>query len=214
MSRAAPPRKPERRFLEILLKEISGWRKTKDVFEGAIADLHETVVASLLHDTQCHAALAIDIIDRNLYERANDCRWWALTSAFSDLLSRAQLADQDVEAIGAILRSINTLYTVYCNLIIFDRGGEIVAASQNSIGRDPAIGTLAEEWVARILSLKNEQDYAVSSFVPGPLHPDGPTYIYGAAIRAPQQGQVVGGIALHAQFRAAICRDADRRIAA
>ncbi|HWF93324.1 MAG TPA: chemotaxis protein CheW [Xanthobacteraceae bacterium] len=183
-------------FSKVLLKEISGvGAKTKDVFEGAIADLHETVVASLLHDNQCHAALAIDIMDRNLYERANDCRWWALTSAFSDLLSRAQLADQDVEAIDAILRTINTLYTVYSNLIIFDRGGKIVAAA-NSTGRDPAIGTLAEEWVARILSLKNEQDYAVSSFVPGPLHPDGPTYIYGAAIRAPQQGQVVGGIAV------------------
>ena len=182
-------------FSKILLKEISGvGAKTKDVFEGAIADLHETVVASLLHDNQCHAALAIDIMDRNLYERANDCRWWALTSAFSDLLSRAQLASQDVEAIGAILRSINALYTVYTNLIIFDRGGKIVAAA-NSTGCDP-VGRLTEEWVARVLSLRNEQDYAVSSFVPGPLHPGGPTYIYGAAIRAPQQRQVVGGIAI------------------
>jgi chemotaxis signal transduction protein len=36
----------------------------------------------------------------------------------------------------------------------------------------------------------------VSSFVPDPLYPGGPTYIYGAAIRAPQQGKVVGGIAI------------------
>ena len=182
-------------FSKILLKEISGvGAKTKDVFEGAIAELHQTVVASLLHDNQCHAALAIDIMDRNLYERANDCRWWALTSTFSDLLSRAQLIDQDVAALGATLRTINALYTVYSNLIIFDRSGKIVAAA-NTNGCDPAIGRLTEEWVARVLSLRSEQDYAVSSFVPGPLHPSGPTYVYGAAIRAPQ-GQVVGGIAI------------------
>jgi chemotaxis signal transduction protein len=183
-------------FSKILLKEISAvGAKTKDVFEGAISDLHETVLASLLHDNQCHAALAIDIMDRNLYERANDCRWWALTSAFSDLLSQAQPSDQDIAAIGSILRTINNLYTVYSNLVVFDRGGKIVAAA-NSQELDPAGTTLADAWVARVLSLKDEQDYAVSPFVPGPLHPGGPTYIYGAAIRAPQQRHVVGGIAI------------------
>jgi chemotaxis signal transduction protein len=193
-------------FSKILLKEISAvGAKTKDVFEGAIADLHETVVASLLRGNQFHAALAIDVMDRNLYERANGCRWWALTSAFADLLSRPQLAATEVATIGAILRAINDLYTACANLIVFDCGGRIVAAA-HSIARDPAdtaVGdapladtALTEEWAARILSLDGEQDYAVSSFVPGPLYPGGPTYIYGAAIRAPQQGKVVGGIAV------------------
>ncbi|MDQ7068951.1 MAG: hypothetical protein Q9M40_13855 [Sulfurimonas sp.] len=31
--------------------------------------------------------LAIDIMDRNLYERANDSRWWALTPLFIEELS-------------------------------------------------------------------------------------------------------------------------------
>jgi len=193
-------------FSKILLKEISAvGARTKDVFEGAIADLHETVVASLLRGNQFHAALAIDIMDRNLYERANDCRWWALTSAFSELLSRPQLSAQDAATIGAILLAINNLYTVYANLIVFDRSGKIVAAA-HPIAGDPADAaaseaavadpTLTAEWVARILALPGEQDYAVSPFVPDPLYPDGPTYIYGAAIRAPQQGRVVGGIAI------------------
>jgi chemotaxis signal transduction protein len=181
-------------FSKILLKEISDiGARTKDVFEGAIADLHETVVASLLHANECHAALAIDIMDRNLYERANDCRWWALTSAFSELLSK--LSDQDSQAIGAILRAINNLYTVYSNLIVFDRAGRIVATA-GAAGRDPAAATLAGEWVARVLSLADAQDYAVSPFEPTPLYGGGPTYIYGAAIRAPQRGPVVGGIAI------------------
>jgi chemotaxis signal transduction protein len=183
-------------FSKILLKEISNTSaRTKDVFEGSIADLHETVVTSLLHDNQFHAALAIDIMDRNLYERANDCRWWAVASVFADLLSGAKLSEQDAQTIGSILRTINGLYTVYSNLIVFDGEGRIVAASAQA-GGDLAGKTLADEWVARILALRDAQGYAVSAFVPSPLYQDRPTYIYGAAIRTPQRSQPVGGVAI------------------
>ncbi len=81
-------------FSKTLLTEISNTgAKTKNVFQSSIADLNKTVVTSLLHDNQFHAALAIDIMDRNLYERANDCRWWALTAAFAELLSAPSLSD-------------------------------------------------------------------------------------------------------------------------
>jgi chemotaxis signal transduction protein len=183
-------------FSKILLKEISNTSaRTKDVFEGSIADLHETVVTSLLHDNQFHAALAIDIMDRNLYERANDCRWWALASVFADLLSRAQLSEQDVRTISSILRTINGLYTVYSNLMVFDGAGRIVASSSPA-GADLAGTTLSDEWVARILALRDAQGYAVSSFDPSPLYQDRPTYIYGAAIRTPERPQAVGGVAI------------------
>jgi chemotaxis signal transduction protein len=182
-------------FSKILLKEISTTgRRTKDVFERSIADLHETVVTSLLHDNQFHAALAIDIMDRNLYERANDCRWWALASVFAELLARPQLSEEDAATIGAILRTINGLYTVYTNLIVLDRNGRIIAASSTAEG-ELAGSTLTDEWVARILRLKDAQGYAVSSFVPTPLYRDRPTYVYGAAIRTHQQ-QTVGGVAI------------------
>ncbi len=148
-------------FSKILLKEISATgARTKDVFEGSIADLHETVVTSLLRDNQFHAALAIDIMDRNLYERANDCRWWALASDFIDILSRVRRFDKDVQTIGSILRTINGLYTVYTDLIVFDGDGEIVAAS-SAAQSELAGTTLTEEWVARILALRDAQGYVV-----------------------------------------------------
>ena len=55
---------------------------------------------------------------------------------------------------------------------------------------------LRDEWVARILSLKGDQAYAVSSFEPTPLYGGRPTYIYGAAIQDPRRLSVVGGIAI------------------
>jgi chemotaxis signal transduction protein len=181
-------------FSKILLREISSTgTKTKDVFESSIKDLHETVVTSLLHDNEFHAALAIDIMDRNLYERANDCRWWALAAAFVDLLSGPELSAEDGQAISSILRTINGLYTVYSNLIVFDAEGRIAATSN---APELAGTKLADEWVARILALRDAQGYAVSAFVPTSLYDGRPTYIYGAAIRAPQQPRAVGGVAI------------------
>lgn len=183
-------------FSKILLKEISSTgARTKAVFQSAIADLHRTVVTSVLHDNQFHAGLAIDIMDRNLYERANDCRWWALTTAFGEILANPQRSEQEIAAMAAVLRTINGLYTVYSNLIVFDRSGKIVAVS-NAAGGDPAGSVLGDEWIARILALKGEQAYAVSSFDPTPLYDGRPTYVYGAAIRDPRRQSVVGGIAI------------------
>jgi chemotaxis signal transduction protein len=183
-------------FSKTLLNEISNTgAKTKDVFRSSIADLNKTVVTSLLHDNQFHAALAIDIMDRNLYERANDCRWWALTAAFAELLAKPSLSEADRQTIRSILETINGLYTVYSNLIVFDRSRRIVAVSAQD-GRDIEGTMLDEEWASRILSLRGDQAYAVSSFTPTHLYKDRPTYIYGAAIADPKRHGAVGGVAI------------------
>jgi chemotaxis signal transduction protein len=183
-------------FSKTLLTEISNTGvKTKNIFQSSIADLNKTVVTSLLRDNQFHAALAIDIMDRNLYERANDCRWWALTATFAELLSAPSLTDTHRQTIRAILQTINGLYTVYSNLIVFDRAGRIVAVSAED-SRDLECTTINEEWVSRILALRGDQAYAVSSFVPTHLYKGRPTYIYGAAIADPQRHGIVGGVAI------------------
>src|SRR5262249_41953676 len=171
-------------FSRIILKEISETgARTKEVFERSIADLHKTVVTSLLHGNQFHAALAIDIMDRNLYERANDCRWWALASTIPEPLAREQRSDHDAETVDSILRTINGLYTVYTNILVFDAQGQIVSCSNNSALKGTA---LTDRWIASVLSLRDTQGYAVSEFAPTRLYGDRPTYIYGAAIRKSQ----------------------------
>ncbi len=183
-------------FSKTLLNEISNTgTKTKDVFQGSIADLNKTVVTSLLHDNQFHAALAIDIMDRNLYERANDCRWWALTATFAELLSQPSLSEADRRTIRSILQTINGLYTVYSNLIVFDHSRRIVAVSAED-SRDIEGTVLDEEWASRILSLRGDQAYAVSPFATTHLYKDRPTYVYGAAIADPKRHAVVGGVAI------------------
>ncbi|HSG23367.1 MAG TPA: cache domain-containing protein, partial [Azonexus sp.] len=75
-------------FSKILLWEISRiGMSMREVFSRAIGNLQSTVLSSLFADSQFFAALAIDVMDRNLYERANDCRWWALDSTIRRLLA-------------------------------------------------------------------------------------------------------------------------------
>jgi len=184
-------------FSKVLLWEISNTGfKTQDVFERSIGNLHQTVVSSILQDSQFQAALAIDIMDRNLYERANDCRWWALAPEFRRVLSAATPDETALHEISATLTHINGLYTVYDNLVVFDKSGRALAVS-NPQYRDCCGRVLNEDWVRQTLALSDSQRYAVSTFAATPLYQGQHTYIYAAAIHAPDNSQqVVGGIGI------------------
>lgn len=184
-------------FSRALLLEISetGLR-TKDIFAQAIQELYHTVIGATLANNRFLASLAINIMDRNLYERANDCRWWALTDSFRQSLSQTHIDDSTRQALSAQLSMINQLYTVYTGILLYDKQGKVVAVSQPELL--PYVEqSLNESWVSKSLALKQSHDYVVSDFVPTRLYQDRPTYIYAAAIFHPTQTQqVVGGIGL------------------
>ncbi|QFY41552.1 chemotaxis protein CheW [Candidatus Methylospira mobilis] len=192
-----------RSFAKVLLREIglTGIR-TRNVFSESISNLYKAVISSALYDCASQAALAIDIMDRNLYERANDCRWWALTGAFREALSTtANIADDSAKQsqLTAILRTINGLYTVYSNLLLFDRVAQVVAVS--STAHTDLVGhRLQGEWVRKTLALPDTESYCVSAFDATALYEDAPTYVYAAAVRSMENGNgestPVGGIAI------------------
>lgn len=205
-------------FAKVLLREIgSTGVRTRNVFGESITNLYKTVVSSVLFDCGTQAALAIDLMDRNLYERANDCRWWALTQAFGEELRHPAPQDKaQRQRLTEILRRINGLYTVYSNLILFDPSGQVLAVS-NPAYNDYLGKTLDEPWVRTTLGLPETRSYAVSRFAPSKLYEGRPTYIFSAAVRDPDEHEPVGGIAIvfdaEPQFRAmladALPRQAD-----
>src|SRR6185295_18637743 len=142
-------------FAKALLREISNMgRKTKDVFERSIEELHETVVSAVLHDSESMASLAVEFLARNLYERANDCRWWALNATLSGVLSGRQGLDS--AAALAVLSHINSLYTVYYGIVLFDAERNIVAVSRAD--QTHLVGTRVEEaWALQTLGLTDSQ---------------------------------------------------------
>lgn len=199
-------------FATTLLNEVQRTGgQLRQVFEQAIANLQNSTLTAVFDGARFQARLAIDIMDRNLYERANDCRWWALDVRLQRALA-AQGTPQARAAAGEaqqVLQHINSLYTVYSLLLVFDTQGRVVAVSNPSqVGR---VGQqLDAPWVSAALALRDPERYVVSRHEVSPLYDSAdPTYVYATSLQ--HQGQVVGGIAIvfdgAPQF-AAMLRDA------
>lgn len=182
-----------RDFSRALLNEIG---ITGNKANSSLDNLNQTIISSILKDCEFLSSLAIDIMDRNLYERANDCRWWALNSYFKEALDDYLTINEKKEELSSILKYINDLYTVYSNLIIFDKNGKIIAVSnekeQYLIGK-----ILTQDWIEKTLTLKDTSKYCVSKFEKTNLYENESTYIYCSAIRSlKDDNDVVGGIAI------------------
>ena len=181
------------RFAAALLQQVGiTGERIRHVFEQAIAELGESVAGSVLRDATFRASLAINIMDRNLYERANDCRWWSLDGSLREALARRDAATQRKAC--EVLTHINSLYTVYTRLVLLDTQGEVVAMS----GADaPAwLGrTLDMPWLRSAAHLSDHQAWVKSSFEPSPLYEGRHTYVYAAAVQG-DAGKALGTIAI------------------
>jgi chemotaxis signal transduction protein len=184
--------------LKTILDQISETgTRSNELFAQSINDLYETVLASRLQDSEFVSHLLVDLLDRNLYERSDDCRWWALTPELRVAFASQVIDDTTVSRITNILEYINELYTVYTRIFVYDKTGRIVASTGQKEADDSIIGTKIDETtLTQVMSLRTEQQYYVSPFVPDALYVNAPTYIYHAAIMAPDSDTVVGGIGI------------------
>lgn len=103
---------------------------------------------------------AIDLIDRNLFERSAAIRWWStdqyLWRALQDPSEDNQLAA------AHRLRDINSSYSMYRNLILADRMGRILTASTPElIPEVKEIRVADHPWFVRAMRSKKSSDYAV-----------------------------------------------------
>jgi len=170
--------------------------KTSNLFQNSVANLFSTVITTSLVDSSFQASLCVDIMDRNLYERANDCRWWALNSTFRRILAKDEIDDPEIQEITDILTTIQSLYTVYSTLFIFDESGTILAVSNPDCSTD--IGkSLDDAYIHDILNNSNPEKYVVSPFETADLYDNRHTYIYGASITdINKSNRTVGGIGI------------------
>ena len=184
--------------LKNILDQISETgTRGNEILTHSINDLYETIIAANLKNTEFTSYLLIDLLDRNLYERANDCRWWALTNELREALSSKIVDDKTASKLTDILEYINKLYTVYTRIFIYDRNGVIVASTNSSNAGETIIGKqINHDSLSKVMQLKTEQDYYVSPFTPDSFYENSPTYIYHAAIRSNQNNMVVGGIGI------------------
>ncbi|RAK57337.1 methyl-accepting chemotaxis protein [Phenylobacterium deserti] len=141
---------------------------------------------------------AIEIIDRNLYERTCDVRWWATDSAVVESVENA--SPQTCRHASQRLKVILDAYTVYLDLWICDRDGRIVASGRPD--RYPRVqgSTVASaDWFKRALATRTGDDFVNSDVGRAPLLGDAPVATYAAAIRrgGRSDGEVLGVLGIH-----------------
>lgn len=185
--------------LKAVLAQISETAsRSNELLSRSIGDLYNTVLTSELKKTEFVSHLLVDLLDRNLYERANDCRWWASTPELRAAMSAPRMDAKTRANLAEILKYINSLYTVYTRLFVYDLNGEIVASTLNGQDDPVSLGVqLASQTLEQVRALDSEQSYYVTPFEDNALYDSAPTYVYHAAIRSMGNGgAVVGGIGI------------------
>ena len=197
-------RKDAVEFVPVLeaIKKIG--RDIDNVFANSIESLFSTIISGQLNAIALQANLAVDIMDRNLYERANDCRWWGLSTSLQTALSTPEI---DKNRIRQTLEKIHSLYTVYHNLYVYDQNGRYLAFSDDTYQHQVGQTIEANSAGMGVFHSQDIYAYCVSPFMPFDCYGGAHTYIYNAAIRSPEKNNVVvGGIGIvfdsRVEFRA------------
>lgn len=169
---------------------------------GAFTELRE-VGARMIGETRGErlvdlARNVIDIIDRNLYERSCDVRWWATDAAMVALASQPDSISiaHARSRLGVILSS----YTVYLDLWICSADGRVLAHGRPD--RFPTVSGLdvsREGWFRQAMQTGSGNAYSVADVAACPALAGAPVATYAAAIRedGDVHGRVVGVLGVH-----------------
>lgn len=138
----------------------------------------------------------IDIMDRNLYERSCDVRWWATDSAVVDALANRtpQSVSQASQRLGVILDS----YTVYLDLWIADINGRVIANGRPETIRQAVGANVARErWFKEAMKTGSGSQFAVVDVEHSPALGK-QVAVYSAAVRqgAQANGEAIGALGI------------------
>lgn len=145
---------------------------------------------------------AIELIDRNLYERTCDVRWWATDSAVVDCAAKpgsgafAHASERLAVILGA--------YTVYLDLWLCDLQGNVLANGRadqfNVVGQNVA----ATKWFRDARALRSGDDYVAGDVECQPLLGNAQVATYCASVRAGGKANAgaTGILAIHFDWEA------------
>lgn len=143
------------------------------------------------------ALSAIEIIDRNLYERTCDVRWWATDSAVVDCAADPGKSRQAYacERLGVILDA----YTVYLDLWLCDLDGRAIANGRPGKYSVLETDVSREPWFQRARGLPSGNEYVAADIAGQPLLGNALVATYAASVRKDGRadGEPIGVLAVH-----------------
>jgi hypothetical protein len=145
---------------------------------------------------------AIEIVDRNLYERTCDVRWWATDSAFvtcaadPNETARTYASERLAVILGA--------YTVYLDIWLCDLGGRVLANGRPDRYRVVGSDVSGEAWFKHAAALPSGDEYTVADIATQSQLGNAKTATYAAKVCAGGRahGAALGVLAVHFDWEA------------
>lgn len=153
-------------------------KSTVSELEGISDVMASNVRGTRLSDM---ALVNIDLVDRNLFERTCDVRWWATDSAMVDALR--SVAPGPLEYASKRLGVILDAYTVYYDLVLCDLNGKVVANGRPQNYRSVGMDVSDTDWFRSAVSSASGDEYGFQSVVRDPLVDGKLTLGYSCGVR-------------------------------
>jgi hypothetical protein len=125
---------------------------------------------------------AIELIDRNLYERTCDVRWWATDSAVVGCAATPDAAN--LAHVSERLAVILGAYTVYLDLWLCDLDGNVLANGRPDRFGVTGQNVAAAKWFREARALRSGDDYVAGDVESQPLLGNAQVATYCASVRA------------------------------
>jgi len=151
---------------------------TKTAIQNLQAKIDTTIRGGRLSDL---ALVNIDLVDRNLYERTCDVRWWATDSSLVTALQDGNEANREYASsrLGVILDA----YTVYHDLVLCDNQGNVVANGRPNVYQSVQKNVSSEPWFREAERSKSGEDYGFQSAHRSPLVNNQSVLVYSCGVR-------------------------------
>jgi len=136
----------------------------------------------------------IDLIDRNLYERSCDVRWWATDGSLVKALSEKTNESKNYasQRLGVILSS----YTVYYDLVWVNLDGDVIANGKPDQYRSQGTNVSEMKWFKAVNASKSGDEYGFQTVTRSPLVNDSLALVYSCGVRkdGKPNGELIGAL--------------------
>ncbi len=168
---------------------ISELERISSELVSNLSDVHGMRLSDL-------ALTNIELIDRNLYERSCDVRWWATDSSVTDALTNPTL--QSLRHCSKRLATILSAYTVYFDLALCDLKGKIVVNGRPDTYRSVGTECGKMDWFRSALATRSGEEYGFESVRVSPLVNGKRAITYSCAVRAGGEanGEAIGALGI------------------
>jgi hypothetical protein len=134
----------------------------------------------------------IDLVDRSLYERSCDVRWWAKDGSLLEAVVKKDKhsVDDAAKRLGVILDS----YTVYHDLVLCDVDGNILANGRPDQFRSAGKNQRDTVWFRTALEANSKDAFGFQTVHRSPLVGDQLSVVFSSPIRenSHEDGKILG----------------------